>query len=138
MPDTEHKPSRVNLEAICALCKANSRILESIDISGLQPAERWSALISAIHENPLGWRTGADSITKERYVICPTCAGKMTLIESGAIPRFSLFSRCPKCHCIRVSTKYDAGAGKSPLLPAEHLVRTCKRCGYQFPELPHG
>lgn len=49
-------------------------------------------------------------------------------------------NKCPKCGGVEISERHHEGIDKCTWgqshFVGEHIHRTCKRCGYQWPETP--
>lgn len=126
----------VTAEIICSRCLSRARIIPGIHIGGMTEADRWTAIAEEITNNPLGWAIEEDS-DHRRSATCDQCNQKLINIDNGLIDKFSIFTRCPACRCFKCSSVYMSGSVAPSLLPVPHIVRTCRRCGFKFPQLTH-
>lgn len=119
------------LRAVCRFCRC-SRYTDVLpvdtDDNEAADAARFAQLTPCLAE--WGWSVDRDPEDGLRCCVCPDCAAR----RGKGLPAYNGRGRCPKCGHNRVACVYSDGRNNGALVPVEHLVRGCLRCGFSWPE----
>lgn len=141
-------PVLKTLECICAMCGAAKVTIPNVAVRGASEGEIYDEAVTPLRA--LGWGLrrvphpdgelcpACGRVREVRQILCPACLSAhlaAVAFSPRRLPAHSIKARCPKCGAADARVQYCDG--RSPaidLVPVEHLRRTCKRCGYAWPE----
>jgi predicted nucleic-acid-binding Zn-ribbon protein len=120
---------------VCEVCQRENFAVHLSDIAGYSRGELWDAV--EIPARKAGWAIRLHpSKSVLRYAVGPECIAKEALQVKVLKPFEDC--PCPKCGAAanELVVRYMSGIEIASTISAEHMLRTCKRCGYSFAQRP--
>jgi ribosomal protein L37E len=125
---------RANVVIDCSVCQKTHHTIPGADLDGMSRPEVFDVLGPVLQKAGWAERSHADKRVG-RYFVCPECLATEAR-ALAALPPYDETTKCAKCGHGSLTTNYKTGREQTALVPVEHLIRVCSRCGYAAAQRP--